>query len=303
MKAYLYWLLRATSLFVLFCFVMPLLFASSFMVASGILQEDFEDVDPSGTQRPVVGVVELTGIIEGSREVVDELYKMARKKEVKAIVLRINSPGGAVGPSQDIHDAVRSIKEMKPVVASMGAVAGSGGLYAALPASKIFAQPGTLTGSIGVVLQLPNFRKITEKVGVDFVTIKSGEFKDVGNTFREMTDKEKDFLQKTVDATFEGFLQAVIDGRKLAREDVLKFADGRLILGSQAKQLGLIDELGDMHQAARAALDLAGVKLEASDMPKFLYPAEKFAGFAKLLESWVGIPGMLSRQPQLQYSM
>ena len=136
------------------------------------------------TNKKTVAVVKLDSMIMDSEDIVKELYKQADDKKVKAIVLRINSPGGAVGPSQDIYSAVASIKKIKPVVASMGAVAASGGLYAALGASKVYAQAGTMTGSIGVVLQIPNVSAITDKYGFKMTTIKAGALKDVGNMYR-----------------------------------------------------------------------------------------------------------------------
>ena len=234
MKEYFVWLAKfATWIMVLF-FVVPLM-----LLFVGMASQKALDESPT-VGKKTVAVVELTGMITSAKDILKELYKQADNDKVKAIVLRIDSPGGAVGPSQEIYAAVKKLKEKKPIVVSMGALAASGGLYSALGASKILCSPGTLTGSIGVILEIPNFTKIAEKVGVDMITIKSGKFKDAGNSFRPMTDEDRAYLEATIATAYKDFFQAVVDARKLKPEDVTKFADGRIVLGSQAVELGLV---------------------------------------------------------------
>ena len=185
----------------------------------------------------------------------------------------------------------------------MNTVAASGGLYAALGASKVLAQPGTLTGSIGVILQLPNFSGITEKVGVDVVTIKSGQFKDAGNSFRPMTPAEQAYLQSTVDTAFESFKNAVAEGRDIPLEKVTPFADGRIILGSQAKELGLIDGFGDVYVGAREVYELAGEPLKEDEYPNLIKKDRKYEQLIQYLESVFSLPIAFSSKVRLLYLM
>ncbi len=166
----------------------------------------------------------------------------------------------------------------------MGSVAASGGLYSALSASKIFAQPGTMTGSIGVILQIPNVAKIADEYKFSMTTIKSGKFKDVGNMFREMTDEERAYLQETIMIAYHDFVNAVSEGRQLDPKNIESFADGRVILGTQAKELKLIDEFGDVHEAARAIFEILGQPLSANEQPSLFYPGDKFGALKDVLE-------------------
>lgn len=300
MKEYFVWLAKAMTLVVLVFVIGPLLLVS---VIAGSQQALKQASPSSGDAKKSVGVVEVTGIIDNSKEIITDLYRHMDNKKIKGVVLRINSPGGAVAPSQDIYDTVRRLKERKPIVASMDSVAASGGLYSALGASRILCQPGTLTGSIGVIMQVPNFQKISEKVGVDMVTIKSGELKDVGNSFREMTQAEKEFLEKTVAQVHEDFIQAVVDGRGIAKEEVLKFSDGRVILGAQAKELKLVDGYGDLYDAARAIFEILGEPLGKDETPDLVYGGDKFSAFKKLLEGAISIPGVNTPNLQMKYLM
>jgi protease-4 len=245
-----------------------------------------------GLAGPRVAVVELEGPIEDSTDILKALYEEARNKETKAIVLRVDSPGGAVAPSEEIYNAVRRLKAEKPIVVSMGSMAASGGLYSALGASKIFCQPGTQTGSIGVII--PNFTSIADKVGVQMVTVKSGALKDVGNQFRPMTEDEKKFLQDTAARVHSLFINAVVDGRKLSEAKVREFADGRVLLGHEAKALGLVDEFGDIYDAAREALKLANVTLEKEQLPNLVYRDKKREIWEKLIRSASSLPSLLS---------
>jgi protease-4 len=284
MKEYFIWLLKLLTLVVLVLIAIPLLVGSLALVGSAGKKIALE------SSKRAVAVIELDQPIMSSKETLDVLYREADNPKVQGIVFRVSTPGGAVGPSQEIYSAVKKLKAKKPIVVSMGGVAASGGLYVSLAASQIFAQPGTITGSIGVILQFPNFQKVAEKIGVDFVTVKSGKLKDVGNSFREMTEEERAFLQGTVDLVHREFIQAVVESRKLEAAKVEEFADGRVIMGTQAKELGLIDGFGDVHDAARAVFELLGKPLKADEQPQLIYPADKFGQFKKFLESAISLP-------------
>lgn len=252
---------------------------------------------------PRVSVVEMTGVIEDSTDVLRELYHAARDKEVKAIVLRIDSPGGAVAPSEEVYSAVKRLKSEKPIVVSMGSLAASGGLYSAVGASKILCQPGTQTGSIGVVMQIPNFTTIANKVGFDMITVKSGALKDAGNQFRPMTEGERRFLEDTAGKVHDAFIKAVADGRNIPEEKVRSFADGRVLLGSEAKAYGLVDDYGDVYDAGREALKLAKVELKPDEVPNLVFVNEKKGLLQRALESASSLPSMVqgASVPTLRY--
>lgn len=252
---------------------------------------------------PRVSVVELAGVIEDSTDVLKELYHAARDKDVKAIVLRIDSPGGAVAPSEEVFNAVRRLKAEKPIVVSMGSLAASGGLYSAVGASKILCQPGTQTGSIGVVMQIPNFTTIANKVGFDMITVKSGALKDAGNQFRPMTEVERRFLEDTANKVHDAFIKAVAEGRNIPEEKVRTFADGRVLLGSEAKAYGLVDDFGDVYDAGREALKLAKVELKPDEVPNLVFVNEKKGLLQRALESASSIPSLVqgASVPTLRY--
>jgi len=298
MKEYLVWLAKLLTIVVIIVFIIPFFL----LTAMSATDKAIEEVAPI-TDKKTVAVIEVRGVISDAKEILEDLYKQAASDKVKGIVLRVDSPGGAVGPSQEIFSAVKALKSRKPIVASMGAVAASGGLYVSLGASRILAQPGTITGSIGVIMQLPNFTKIANQIGVDFITIKSGKLKDAGNTFRPMTDEEREFLQNTILKAHEDFVLAVQEGRNLAHEKVVSFADGRVILGSQAKELGLIDGYGDLYDAARAVFEILGEPLSEKETPKLYYPGGKFERIRKVLESLSSVGELFSRKASLQYIM
>ena len=281
MRDYLLWLAKIITLLVIVFVLVPIFFAFCIGVVAAVAKAPGVGPDP----KHAVAVVELTGEIMSAKEVVEQIYRSADNKEVKGIVLRIDSPGGAVGPSQDVYNAVMRAKAKKPVVASMGTLAASGGLYSALSASRIFCQPGTLTGSIGVIMQIPNFTKIAETLGVDIVTVKSGKLKDVGNAFRQMEPEERQFLEGTVHKVYEDFLNAVVTSRKIPREKAVEFADGRVIVGSEAKQLGLVDEFGDVYDAARAVFEILGEPLPEGAVAQLRYEDDKLRELQHLFRS------------------
>jgi protease IV len=247
-----------------------------------------------------VAIVELEGTIIDVDDVLRELKSHRDNPQVKAVVLRINSPGGVVGPTQELHAAVMRLRESgKPVVASLGAVAASGGYYVAVAADKIYANPGTLTGSIGVIFQLPNLDGLMKKVGVDYVVVKAGRYKDIGNIARPMTAEEQRILQSLLDDVHAQFISAVATGRKLDRAQVLGFADGRIVSGAQAKDLKMIDALGGLEEALDGAAALAGLPRP----PKVIGPHRKLSIMDLLrnqldLRGWTGVsPLSLMKTP------
>ena len=217
---------------------------------------------------PKVALLELEGIIVDADELIRELKAHRENPLVRAVVIRINSPGGVVGPTQELHQAVLKTRRAgKPVVASLGGVAASGGYYVAVAADQIYANPGTLTGSIGVIMQTANLEQLMKKVGVDFVVVKSGEYKDIGSFARPMSAEERRVLQTLLDDVHGQFVGAVAEGRKLDRARVAQFADGRIFSGSQAKALGMVDALGGLEEAVAAAGKLAGIPGTPSVLP------------------------------------
>jgi len=206
-----------------------------------------------------VGLVEVKGIIIDPLETVKQLHDFGKDDKVKSVVLRIDSPGGVVGPSQEIWSAVKSLKEKKPVIVSMGSVAASGGYYIAVPANVIYANPGTITGSIGVLMKFSNLEGLMGKVGMKSFTLKTGKFKDVGSPSRSMSDEEKAMLQSVIESTHSQFVKAVAEGRKLPEVTVREIADGRIFSGEQAVAYKLIDRLGTMQDALDEAGRLGGI--------------------------------------------
>lgn len=240
------------------------------------------DLDLSREDR--IALVRVEGVILDARETVSDLKKFGESPSVKAIVLRIDSPGGGVVPSQEIHDAVRRVrhKNNKAVVASMGSVAASGGYYIAAATDRIIANPGTLTGSIGVIMELANLQGLFKKIGVESVVVKSGRYKDLGSPFRQMSPEDRRILQAVMDDVHDQFITAVAEGRALDVSEVQPLADGRVFTGRQAKDARLVDELGDLEDAIRLAADLAGIEGE----PKVVEPKKRFS-IRDLIESRV----------------
>ncbi len=207
----------------------------------------------------VVGVVEVKGIILDSQETIRQLRECDKNDRVKAVVLRIDSPGGVVGPSQEIHEEVKKLAARKKVVVSMGSLAASGGYYIAVPATLIYANPGTITGSIGVILKLSNLQELLDKVGVKSITIKTGKFKDIGSATRPMTEEDRALLQGVIESSYGQFVRAVAQGRKLPEVQVRQLADGRIFTGEQALALKLVDKLGNLPDALAEAGRLGGI--------------------------------------------
>jgi len=267
--------------------VIGIVFGGLFLCLFGFLSLVFVAVRDGQKSAPVmgkrgdrVGVVEILGAISDSKKVLKELKAFGEDESVKAVVIRVDSPGGAVAPSQEIYDAVRRLSAKKKVVASMGSTAASGGYYIAAGAEKIFANPGTLTGSIGVIFQMPNVEGVMKWAGVQMNVITAGARKDSGSPFRELRPDEREYFESLLKDVHEQFIQAVAQGRKLDAEVVRPLADGRVFSGRQAKELKLVDELGGLHDAVEDAAKMAGIEGE----PEVEYPAHE----KKLLRELLG---------------
>jgi protease-4 len=238
--------------------VTVLVFAACFAVVLGVLIFGEPGAPSLGGGR--VALVEVEGLIADADRVVRELGRHGEDPSIRAVVVRIQSPGGVVGPTQEIHDAIQRLRDAgKPVVASMGSVAASGGYYLAAAATRIVANPGTLTGSIGVILQLAEIEGLLRKVGVRYEVIKAGRLKDSGSFARPMTPEERAVLQAVLDDMHDQFISAIATGRRMPKERVRTLADGRVYSGRMAQQLGLVDVLGGLDDAIRLAGELGGI--------------------------------------------
>ncbi|HSE02840.1 MAG TPA: signal peptide peptidase SppA [Methylomirabilota bacterium] len=258
-----------------------------FVLTVWLLLAVSDDGLPGGSKIAVVEVVGVIGVGTDrgldTETIVRTLGEYRDDPAVRAVVLRIDSPGGVVAPTQEIFTAVRRLRETKkPVVASLGSVAASGGYYVAVSADRIFASPGTLTGSIGVVMQLANVEGLLKKVGVEYVVVKAGAYKDVGNFARAMTPEERRVLQSLLDDVYDQFIAAVAEGRGLKPEAVRAFAEGRIYSGRQAHGLKMVDDLGGLEDAIEAAAKMAGLPAK----PKVVYPRRRFSLRELLRNEW-----------------
>jgi protease-4 len=215
-----------------------------------------------------IALIRIEGPIITAKDIVNEIKEHAKDRSIKAIVLRVDSPGGGVVPSQEIYGEVKKAAAQKKVIVSMGSVAASGGYYISAPATKIIANPGSITGSIGVIMEIPNFKGLMDKIGVKTEVIKSGKHKDLASVFRGIGVEEREILQRVMDNVHEQFIKAVSEGRKLPVDSVKKIADGRIFSGQQAMQAGLVDELGDLEYTISEAAKMAGIKGEPDVITK-----------------------------------
>ena len=207
-----------------------------------------------------IGVIPIEGAILDSQAITEQLRRFRKDKGIKAIILRINSPGGAVGPTQEIYREVLRTVEAKEVVASLGGVAASGGYYIAAAAKQIVANPGTITGSIGVIMEFVRFEELLNKIGIKLEVQKSGEFKDIGSPHRELTARDKELISALIADIQKQFVEAVASGRNLSLEKTRDVADGRIFSGAQAKELGLVDVLGNFQDAVELAKNMATIR-------------------------------------------
>ena len=256
------------------------------IVLGGTLMLALHFFTPTATAlfKEKIGVVSVTGTIASSKKTTSELAKFAKDESISAIILRINSPGGGVGASQEIHREVQRITPQKPVVVSMGSVAASGGYYVAAPATKIVSNPGTITGSIGVFIQFVRLEDLMNKIGVEFEIVKSGEFKNMGSPDRKLSQRDREIIDALIKDLQGQFVSAVASGRHLSVEKVREIADGRIFSGARAKELGLVDFIGNFQDAIEITQKVAGIHGEV----ELVYP-KKSAGelWNLLLESSV----------------
>ncbi len=227
-----------------------------------------------------IAVVDIKGVITSSRGIVEQIERLKENNDVKAIILRINSPGGGVGPSQEIYREVLRAKEKKKIIASMESVAASGGYYVACASDVIVANPGTITGSIGVVMEFSNVEDLLKKIGLRSYVIKSGKHKDIGSPLRNMTSEEKAILQGVIDSVHNQFVRAVAEGRDMEEGKVRQIADGRIFSGEQAKDLGLVDRLGSLQDAIEIAAEMIGIE----GKPVVIYPKRKLSLYELLFK-------------------
>jgi protease-4 len=235
-----------------------------------------------------VALVRVEGPIIEAKTIVEEIKGYVKDSSVRAIVLRVDSPGGGVVPSQEIYNEVKKARAVKKVVVSMGSVAASGGYYISAPADRIVANPGTITGSIGVIMVVPNLKGLLEKVGIKTEVVKSGKNKDLASVFRGIGDEERQIIQGVMDDVHEQFIAAVAEGRKMEIDKTRKISDGRIFSGRQAIGVGLVDEIGDLDDAVKVAGKLAGIDGE----PVVVSKSEKGV-ISKLLDG--KMPEELSR--------
>ena len=247
-----------------------------------------------------IGIVDITGLITDSQYITNQVKKFRQDKRIRGIILRIDSPGGAVGPSQEIYDEVLKTRESgKTIYASMGALAASGGYYIASAAEKIFANPGTLTGSIGVIMAFSNAKGLMEKIGLQPEIVKAGEYKDIGSPARAMTQKERNLLQSVVTDVHQQFIEAVASGRDISVAEVTKIADGRILTGRQAYSLNLVDQIGGL----QVSIDQLAHKVGIIGSPKIIKETRRVGFLDWVLQSTVN-QSLINRSsiPSLQYT-
>jgi protease-4 len=227
--------------------------------------------------------VEVKGMILDSRETVRQLRHFMKKDDIKAVVLRVDSPGGVVAPSQEIYEEVKKFAAKKKIIVSMGSLAASGGYYISAPATMIYANPGTITASIGVIIKLSNIEALMDKIGIKATVIKTGKFKDSGSPSRTLTEEDRAMFQSVIDSTHNQFVKAVASGRKLPEDAVRAIADGRVLSGEQALAFKLVDRLGTLQDAIEEAGKQAGIKGE----PEVILPPKKKINYLDLLTEGV----------------
>ncbi len=287
--------------------IVGLVIAFCFVIFLGIMAIGFVGMYDGGQDFLSFGdriaVVDIFGTIESSEDIVRQIKNYGDDNSVAAILIHLDSPGGGVAATQEIYDEIYRVRMEKDklVVASMTSVAASGAYYIACATDMIIANPGTLVGSIGVIMQYPVVGKLLNELGIKFETIKSGEIKDVGSPWREPTDKDRTMLQAAIDDVYEQFVEAVMDGRDLTRDEVVEIADGSIFTGRQGLDLGLVDKLGSFEEAVRITGELAGIEGEPKTIKE--RPRKRMSIF-DLLQG--GISGVLKSSlpdagPELMY--
>jgi protease IV len=261
---------RIKKAFLVIFILVLIIFVAAFI--TGIVGEGFGDK---------IGVVEIEGVIADGKDAMEDIVRFKEDNGIKGVIVRINSPGGSVGPSQEIYQELKKLAAKKKVFISAGGVCASGGYYIASAGEKIYANPSTITGSIGVIMEQVVAEELLKKVGIQPNTIKSGKFKDVGSPFRKMQDDEKAYFQQILDSIHEQFMKDVAEGRKMPIEQVKKLSDGRVYTGTQAKELGLVDGIGTFYDT----LDNMKKDLGIKDKPVLVYGKRPFSLLKWLISS------------------
>ncbi|OQY52614.1 MAG: signal peptidase [Desulfobacteraceae bacterium 4572_89] len=246
-------------------------------VSSKMINTGFSDI--RGSHKGNIGIVEVVGPILSSKKIIEDIKTFRENEDIKAIIIRVDSPGGGIGPSQEIYRELIKTRTTKQVIASMGSVAASGGYYIAAATQGIVANPGTITGSIGVIMEYANLMEIAKKIGISPVVIKSGEFKDMGSPLRALKEKEKKLLQQLVDELHKQFVSDAARARNIKFETMAKLADGRVYTGQKALQLKLVDRLGNLDDAVQWAGELAQIQGKLTPV----YPKEDKMTFIRRL--------------------
>ena len=248
-----------------------------------------------------VAIIDVHGVISTSSDVIRQLKKYSRDSSVPAIVLHINSPGGLVAPAQEIYEEINKARDRgKKVIASFSSVAASGGYYIACASDTIVSNPGTLTGSIGVIFEFPVAEKLFKKIGLEFEVVKSGELKDMGTYSRRMTKKERELLQELINDTYDQFVEVLVEERGIPRDKVLEFADGRVFTGRQAKELKLVDVLGNLEDAIEIAGEMGGIEGTPDTIREKKRKPTFFDLLTQKLDGWFNLD-QTQFMPQLQY--
>ncbi len=230
-----------------------------------------------------IGIVEIEGTIADLKDVMADVVKFKEDDSIRGVIVRINSPGGAVGPTQEVTSELKKLKAVKKVYVSMGSICASGGYYIATVGEKVYANPSTITGSIGVIMQQTVVEDLMKKIGVQNNTIKAGSMKDVGNPFRKMTDSERQYLQGIIDSIHDQFIKDVAEGRKMPIEKARTLSDGRIYTGLQAKEAGLIDGIGTFYDVVDEMKKAVGIK----GKPELVYAKKPFSPLKWLISSMV----------------
>jgi len=263
---------RVQKVFLIIIAIVVIVFIALYLVSS---------LSSSGDGK--IGVIEIEGTITDMKEAMEDIVKFKEDDSIKGVILRINSPGGAVGPTQEIYSEIKKLKQSKKVYVSMGSVCASGGYYLAVTGDKVYASPSTITGSIGVIMQQTVVEDLMKKIGVEANTIKSGPLKDTGTPFRKMRDDERKYLQGVIDSIYEQFVNDVAEGRKLPIDQVKQLADGRIYTGLQAKETGLIDNIGTFYDVVDDMKKELGIR----GKPSLVYGKRPFSFLRWLISSAV----------------
>ena len=279
----------------------------SFLYLAKITSVSDRYYEQTGSGSGKIAVVNLDFTILSSESIVRQFNKFRDDKSIKAIILKVNTPGGGVAASQEMYEIIRKTRDKgKPVIVSISSLGASGGYYAACGGSLIIADPGSLVGSIGVIMNLMNFKELAEKIGVSETIIKSGELKDAGNPFRDINEKDKEYFQDIVNDSYDQFLDVVSRERKMDKEKLKEYANGRVFTGRQAKDIGLIDSLGTFEDAVRIAAGMAGIDGE----PALVRERERLSLTERILDGFSNnelksikeeLKNEFMNQPLLQY--